>query len=202
MILLVDNYDSFTYNLAQFASEYSEIVVKRNDAADLEATAQKAQAIIFSPGPGYPKNAGRMEDLIRRYVGKKPMLGICLGHQAIGEVFGARVVLAKKIRHGKVSLMRQTKQNKIFAGLPKEIPVMRYHSLILEQDTLPDCLEVLGISKDDDEIMAVKHKDHFIYGLQFHPESIGTPAGKEIIKNFIQLVQLESEEQKYVHITK
>lgn len=188
MILLIDNYDSFTYNLEQYLAEFSDVVVKRNDAVDLMEYAALADGIVLSPGPGKPSEAGLLEEVVSKFAKEKPLLGICLGHQAIGEVFGGEVKRAKQIRHGKVSLMRQ-KSGAIFTNLPKEMPVMRYHSLIVDKNTLPNCLEVLAVATDDAEVMAMKLKNYPVYGLQFHPESIGTNDGKQMMENFIHIVE-------------
>ncbi|MBC1367554.1 aminodeoxychorismate/anthranilate synthase component II [Listeria innocua] len=188
MILLIDNYDSFTYNLEQYLAEFSDVVVKRNDAVDLMEYAALADGIVLSPGPGKPSEAGLLEEVVSKFAKEKPLLGICLGHQAIGEVFGGEVKRAKQIRHGKVSLMQQT-SGAIFTNLPKELPVMRYHSLIVDKNTLPDCLEVLAVATDDAEVMAMKLKNYPVYGLQFHPESIGTNDGKQMMENFIHIVE-------------
>lgn len=189
MILLIDNYDSFTYNLAQYLSPYAEIEVARNDQENVKDLAEKAEAIVFSPGPGRPADAGEMERLIERYALEKPLLGICLGHQAIGEVFGGNVILAERIRHGKVSQMQIIQQDELFAELPETLTIMRYHSLIVEQKSFPTSFEVLGLSTDDQEIMAMKHKKYPVYGLQFHPESIGTESGQKMMENFCKIVR-------------
>ncbi|MBC2318532.1 anthranilate synthase component II [Listeria booriae] len=191
MILLVDNYDSFTYNLEQYLMEYaSEVVVRRNDAADLMEVAERATGIVLSPGPGKPSEAGLLEEVVRVFANQKPMLGICLGHQAIGEVFGGTVSQAEKIRHGKVSMMKQS-GGAIFARLGEELEIMRYHSLIVEKTDFPEDLEVLARSLDDDEIMAMQLRDYPVYGLQFHPESIGTLDGKQMMANFVAIVEKE-----------
>ncbi|WEV53823.1 aminodeoxychorismate/anthranilate synthase component II [Leuconostocaceae bacterium ESL0723] len=187
MILLVDNYDSFTYNLAQIIGEDEEVVVLRNDDERLEETAKKADGIVFSPGPGSPDQAGQMEDLIREFYQDKPMLGICLGHQAIGEVFGGQVAHAPEIRHGKVSPMDTTGSRLIEDQ--DGVDIMRYHSLIVDKDHLPDHFKVTGVATDDHEVMAIEHEDLPIFGIQFHPESIGTPAGAAMVKRFIALTQ-------------
>ncbi|MBF2609649.1 anthranilate synthase component II [Listeria welshimeri] len=195
MILLIDNYDSFTFNLEQYLSEFTEVVVKRNDAIDLMKVANLADGIVLSPGPGRPSEAGRLEEVVVKFAKEKPLLGICLGHQTIGEVFGGEVKRAEKIRHGKVSVMRQT-GGAIFANLPEKMPVMRYHSLIVDKKTLPDMLEVLAVATDDGEVMAMKVKDYPVYGLQFHPESIGTDDGKQMMENFINIVERVRENGK------
>lgn len=184
MILLVDNYDSFTYNLAHQFPE--ELIVLRNDHPDLMETAEKASAIVFSPGPGRPSEAGLMEEIIERYYQEKPMLGICLGHQAIGEVFGGKISIASKVMHGKVSqLVHQ--QEGLFQEVSGNTAIMRYHSLIIEPETLPDSFDIYGYA--DDEIMAIKHQDFPIFGLQFHPESIGTIEGQKMIDTFLAVVE-------------
>lgn len=194
MILLVDNYDSFTYNLEQYLAEFAdEVVVCRNDAADLMELAASATGIVLSPGPGKPSEAGLLEEVVQKFADKLPMLGICLGHQAIGEVFGGTVSQAGEIRHGKVSMMRQTADSTIFAGLDEELEIMRYHSLIVEKDAFPEALEVLARSLDDDEIMAMQLRGFPVYGLQFHPESIGTLDGKRMMANFVAIVEKEGE---------
>ncbi|MGB4823396.1 MAG: aminodeoxychorismate/anthranilate synthase component II, partial [Leuconostoc mesenteroides] len=164
MILIVDNYDSFTYNLAQIVGTKTDLVVLRNDDQKLYATADKADGIIFSPGPGKPEQAGEMENMIRHYANSKPMLGICLGHQAIGEVFGGRVKRAAVIRHGKVSDMLVADTSPLLStGLVK---IMRYHSLILDKKNFPKDFKVVGIAQDDDEIMAMQHKTLPVFGFQ------------------------------------
>lgn len=185
MILLVDNYDSFTYNLRHYLGE-RDVEVLRNDDPDLESRGELAEAIIFSPGPGQPKEAGQMENLIRRYYRQKPLLGICLGHQAIGEVFGAEVVRAAEIMHGKVSGI-QHDQRELFAGLPTPLEVMRYHSLMLSPQNFPERLTITA--RCGETIMGIKHKDYPVYGLQFHPESIGTAAGQQMIDGFLKSLE-------------
>ncbi len=188
MILLVDNYDSFTYNLHHYLSPFGEVIVRRNDAEDLLEIAEQAAGIVFSPGPGRPEDAGDMKDLIARYAERKPLLGICLGHQAIAQHYGGLITQAKEIRHGKVSTMICQQTDTLLKGLPQKFAIMRYHSLILHPDTLPASLMVIGVAADDQEIMALKHRDLPIYGLQFHPESIGTEYGKDLLKNFMKLI--------------
>lgn len=188
MILLIDNYDSFSYNLVQLAGSLGEnIRVIRNDEMTVEEIrALQPSHIIISPGPGYPKDAGVCEDVIAIMKGELPILGVCLGHQAICEVFGAEITLAKRLMHGKQSSIHIANGSRVFHGLPPIIKAARYHSLIAKKDTLPD--ELFVIAEDDDgEIMAVKHRNYEIYGLQFHPESILTPQGKTIMENFLQI---------------
>ena len=184
MILLVDNYDSFTYNLAHQFPE--SLVILRNDDPNLLDVAKQASAIVFSPGPGRPDEAGLMEEIIRRYYQEKPMLGICLGHQAMGEVFGGEVRVAQKIMHGKISILEHEQQG-LFANVSQATQIMRYHSLVVDPKTLPEVFEVHGYA--DNEVMAMKHRDYPIYGLQFHPESIGTVEGQQMIDAFLAIVE-------------
>ena len=189
MILLIDNYDSFSYNLFQLIGEVnSDIKVFRNDKITTEEISDlNPDAIILSPGPGKPENAGICIDIVKQFHDEIPILGVCLGHQAICEALGGTVSNAKRLMHGKSSMI-SLDYDFIFKGLPSEITVGRYHSLSLVEDTLPDCLEIISKAKDDGEIMAVKHKDFNVYGLQFHPESILTPDGLTIIQNFLEKV--------------
>lgn len=188
MVVIVDNYDSFTFNLFQFVGMLTDKVkVYRNDRITVEAIeALQPSHIILSPGPGFPKNAGICEEVLEKMQGKLPILGVCLGHQAIGEVFGGKVVHAQELVHGKQSMIRIDNNSKLFKGLPQRIPAARYHSLIVEKKSKPECLEVLATTKEG-EIMAVKHRDYDIYGVQFHPESIMTPDGLKILKNFLAI---------------
>ena len=188
MILLIDNYDSFSYNLYQLIGQVdSDIQVSRNDKITVDEIAElNPDAIILSPGPGKPENAGICVDVVREFHDKIPILGVCLGHQAICTAFGGNVSHAKRLMHGKSSKI-SLDYDFIFKGLPAEITVGRYHSLSLVEDTLPDCLEIISKAKDDREVMAVKHKDYDVYGLQFHPASILTPEGMNIIKNYLNI---------------
>jgi anthranilate synthase/aminodeoxychorismate synthase-like glutamine amidotransferase len=190
MILMIDNYDSFTYNLVQYISALNhEVVVKRNDEITVEeAMAMKPEAIVISPGPGRPEGAGISMELIKAAAGKIPILGVCLGHQSIGQVFGAKVVQAKKIMHGKTSQIEHDGKG-LFAKLPPSLKVVRYHSLALDEATLPDCLEVTARTIDDGEIMGVRHKEFFIEGIQYHPESVLTSTGKRQLINFLNEVK-------------
>jgi len=186
MILLIDNYDSFSYNLVQLAGGMNpDIRVIRNDEMTIgEISALDPAFIILSPGPGYPADAGVCEAVIKAFMGVVPILGVCLGHQAICEVFGAEIVHADRLMHGKKSNIRIDNSCPIFKGLPAEIEAARYHSLIARQGTLAD--DLLVVAEDDlGEIMAVKHSRYEIYGLQFHPESILTPKGDIIMRNFL-----------------
>ena len=188
MILIIDNYDSFTYNLYQFVGTINpDISVIRNDAMTVSAIRDlKPDSIILSPGPGKPCDAGVCEDVLRKLKGEVPILGVCLGHQAIGEVFGGTVTLAPEIVHGKQSRIRIDTSVPSFKGLPSSIMGARYHSLIVDRDHLPDDLQITA-ETDKGEIMGLKHRKYDIYGLQFHPESIMTPDGMTIIRNFLDL---------------
>ena len=191
MILVIDNYDSFTYNLVQFLGELGEDpVVRRNDAITVDEIGELApRAIVLSPGPCTPREAGVTVETIRRWGSSIPILGVCLGHQAIGEAYGGVVVRADRVMHGKTSLVHHQGTG-VFAGLPSPLEVMRYHSLIVERDTLPECLEVVAVSGDDPrEIHGVKHREHPVYGVQFHPESVMTQHGKDLLKNFLELAR-------------
>ncbi len=189
MILLLDNYDSFTYNVYQLLAELgAEVEVVRNDKITLaEIEAKKYEAIVISPGPGRPDDAGISKEAVLYFAGKLPILGICLGHQVIGEVFGGKVILAKKPIHGKVSRLFHDGQGS-YAGLSPEATVGRYHSLIVERESLPECLEISS-ELEDGTIMGLRHKKYPIEGLQFHPESILTPDGKVILQNFLQQIK-------------
>ena len=190
MILLIDNYDSFSYNLYQLIGEVNQdIKVVRNDKITIEEISElDPECIILSPGPGKPEDAGICIDVVLNFTGKIPILGVCLGHQSICEAFGGKISHAKRLMHGKTSRI-SLDYDFIFKGLPTEIEVGRYHSLSLVDDSIPDCLDVISKAKDDGEIMAVKHKDFNVYGLQFHPESILTPDGLTIIENFLEKVE-------------
>ncbi len=193
MILLIDNYDSFTYNLYQYIGEFADVKVVRNDAVTIDEIIElNPKGIVISPGPGTPDDAGISIDVIKKLGGKYPILGICLGHQSIAQAYGGKVVRAEQIYHGKTSKIA-IKGKSIFEGIPRKIDVMRYHSLIVENKSLPDCLDVIGSTVEDNIIMALKHKEYEVYGLQFHPESIYTPKGKHIISNFV--INICNEEQ-------
>ncbi len=189
MILLIDNYDSFSYNLYQLIGQVnSNIKVSRNDRITIDGIMNlNPEAIILSPGPGKPEDAGICIDLVKEFHNNIPILGVCLGHQSICAAFGGKISHAKRLMHGKSSDI-SLDYDFIFKGLPTEINVGRYHSLSLVKETLPDCLEIISKAKDDGEIMAVKHKEFNVYGLQFHPESILTPDGLTIIENFMEKV--------------
>lgn len=186
MILLIDNYDSFSYNLFQLIGSINpDIKVIRNDAFSVREIEQMApEAIVLSPGPGKPEEAGVCIDVVKELGSKIRILGVCLGHQAICTAYGGTVSYAKELMHGKQSITKLDKECPIFSGLPESIPVARYHSLALIEETLPECLTITART-DDGEVMAVQHKDYLVYGLQFHPESILTPDGYTIVRNFI-----------------
>lgn len=192
MILLIDNYDSFTYNLFQYISEQYAVVVVRNDNITVQEIEDlEPEAIIISPGPGLPDTAGICIEVVERFHKTIPILGVCLGHQAIGMAFGSKLRAAKEIKHGKSSLITHHGIG-LFNDLQSPEEVMRYHSFVISHEGFPDEFEITAISIDTNEIMAIKHKQYPVYGLQFHPESIGTPSGKQMIKNFLNLIKKES----------
>ena len=190
MILLIDNYDSFSYNLYQYVGEIDpEIKVIRNDELTVEEIrALKPDRIILSPGPGRPEDAGVIIDVVKELGRDYPILGVCLGHQAICAAYGAEIIHAKRLMHGKQSAVTFDKSCPLFADCPETEPVARYHSLAANEATIPDCLKVTARTEDG-EIMAVQHKDYQVYGLQFHPESIMTPDGKAMLNRFIKGLQ-------------
>ena len=187
MILMIDNYDSFTYNVVQILREMSgDVCVLRNDAATIpELVARKPDALVISPGPGRPEDAGISMDAIQEFAGKIPILGICLGHQAIGACYGAAIVHAKRLMHGKTSEISHTGSD-VFTNLPSPFTVIRYHSLAIDRATIPDCLQITAETADG-EIMGVRHKTLPIYGVQFHPESILSEHGHALLKNFLDM---------------
>lgn len=187
MLVMIDNYDSFTYNLVQYLGELGEDVKTfRNDEISLsEIEALGPDRIMLSPGPCTPNQAGISLAVIDHFKGKLPLMGVCLGHQSIGQAFGGEVVHAKQIMHGKTSLIRHTNKG-VFANIENPFTVTRYHSLVVERNSLPECLEVTAWT-DDDEIMGFRHRDYAIEGVQFHPESILTEHGHALLKNFLQL---------------
>ena len=191
MILVIDNYDSFTYNLVQYLGELgADLQVRRNDEVTVEEVGALApEAIVLSPGPCAPAQAGVTVPVIRRWGATVPTLGVCLGHQAIGEAYGGRVVRAARVMHGKVSSIVHDGGD-LFADLPSPLPVMRYHSLVVEPHSLPPALEVTARGEDDpSEIHAVRHREHPVWGVQFHPESVGTTHGKAMLANFLRLAR-------------
>jgi len=187
MILMIDNFDSFTYNLVQYLRQLgAEVQVARNNALTIDAIAQLAPAtIVVSPGPGQPQMAGISMETIRQFSGRIPILGICLGHQAIAASFGGKIVAAKQLMHGKTSTVTADGQG-VYRGINKPFKAMRYHSLAVERETLPDCLTVTAESEDG-EIMGIRHQNHMTEGLQFHPESIMTTIGKRLLRNFLKI---------------
>ena len=190
-VLVIDNYDSFTYNLVQYLGELGEEpLVRRNDAVTVEEVGALApRAVVLSPGPCTPREAGATVPVIQRWGAEIPMLGVCLGHQSIGEAYGGHVIRAGRVMHGKTSRILH-EGGGLFDGLPSPLEVMRYHSLVVERDTLPESLEVLAVASDDPtEIHAMKHREHPVWGVQFHPESILTAGGKRILENFLALAR-------------
>lgn len=189
MILVIDNYDSFTYNLVDYIGKLSDLPIKvvRNDQIGVNEIARlEPSYIVISPGPKAPKDAGISKDVIAAYGHRIPILGVCLGHQAIGEVFGGEVIRAKQPMHGKTSMVLH-REDPLFEGIPNPFQATRYHSLVINTMKLPDELQPIAFSVDDTEIMAVKHKDYPVYGVQFHPESIYTLEGLKIIENFLRI---------------
>lgn len=185
-IVIIDNYDSFTYNLAHLVKELgAEVTVYRNDKFT-QNQLERFDKIILSPGPGIPSEAGLLLDVIKAYAGRKPMLGVCLGHQAIGELFGAKLTNLKDVYHGVSTEGTQFGNDPIFAGLPKRITMGRYHSWVVDRSGFPECLDVTAVS-DDGQIMGLQHKNYNIHGIQFHPESVLTPQGKSIVENWLNL---------------
>jgi anthranilate synthase component 2 len=191
MLLMIDNYDSFTYNLVQYFGELgADVVVHRNDQITVEQIEKlDPQYIVISPGPCTPNEAGVSVDTIKHFAGKKPILGVCLGHQSIGQAFGGKIVHANAIMHGKTSMMYH-KDVGIFKGIDNPFEATRYHSLVIEKASVPDCLEVTAWTRNDsgemDEIMGVRHKEFAIEGMQFHPESILTTPGHQLLRNFLE----------------
>ena len=191
MILLIDNYDSFTYNLVQYMGELgAECEVCRNDQIDLDAIEGKQpKCLVVSPGPCTPKEAGISQSAILRMAGRIPILGVCLGHQCIGAAFGGKIIRAGRLMHGKSSLLYHDGKT-IYKGLPNPFEAIRYHSLLIERESLPDCLEISAETKEG-EIMGVRHKEFVLEGVQFHPESIMTQGGKIVLKNFLEMFHNE-----------
>ena len=185
-IVIIDNYDSFTYNLSHLVKELgAEVTVYRNDQFQLNQL-EVFDKIILSPGPGIPSEAGLLMDVIRTYAGRKPILGVCLGHQAIGEVFGGKLTNLSDVYHGIATEGTQFGIDPIFTGLPKRIIMGRYHSWVVDRVDFPSCLEITAVS-DDGQIMALRHRNYNIHGIQFHPESVLTPEGRTIIKNWLNI---------------
>jgi anthranilate synthase component 2 len=186
MLLMIDNYDSFTYNLVQYFAELgTDVVVKRNDEITVEDIAKmNPQHLVISPGPCTPNEAGISVAAIKTYAGKIPLLGVCLGHQSIGQAFGGKIIHAKTLMHGKTSLIHHH-DTSVFTGLPSPFTATRYHSLVIERESIPDCLEITAWT-DDGEIMGVRHKTLAVHGVQFHPESILTEHGHDMLRNFLE----------------
>ncbi len=189
MILMIDNYDSFTYNIVQYCRELgADLKIIRNDEMNVEEIEKlNPQKIIISPGPASPDEAGITLDVIKHFSDKLPILGICLGHQSIAQVFGGEVVRAKNMMHGKTSMMHRVCESEIFKDMPQDFTATRYHSLIVDKNSLPSAIEPTAFSSDDDEIMALKIKNKDVYGVQFHPESIMSEYGHKIIGNFLEI---------------
>lgn len=198
MILLIDNFDSFTFNLYQYLGELGEAVkVYRNNQLTMDQIKEmNPKAIILSPGPGRPENAGICIELIQSFYKNIPILGICLGHQAIGAAFGCTIKRADQIKHGKTSFITHTSTG-VFQYLTSPLEIMRYHSLVVDKTTMNSDLECISASMDDQEVMAIKHRYYPLYGLQFHPESIGTPNGKQILKNFLLQIEGKKENEEF-----
>ena len=191
MLLIIDNYDSFTYNLVQYFGEMGVVMeVHRNDQISIDDIARlKPERICISPGPCTPKEAGISCGVIEKFGATTPILGVCLGHQCIGHVFGGDVVRAERLMHGKTSMIHHTGKS-VFAGLPDPFEATRYHSLLVKRDTLPECLEITAVAQDDEsEIMGLMHKELPIHGVQFHPESILTTVGKQLLKNLLEVAR-------------
>ena len=186
MILMIDNYDSFTYNLVQYLGQIgADVHVARNDKITMdEIEALKPDGIVISPGPGRPESAGISVEVIKHYSGKVPVLGVCLGHQSIAVAFGGEIILARRLMHGKTSIVTSDGKT-IYSGINKPFQAMRYHSLVVNRENLPNCFEITAESEDG-EIMGIRHKTHATEGIQFHPESIMTPLGKRMLRNFLK----------------
>jgi anthranilate synthase component 2 len=191
MIVMIDNYDSFTYNLVQYLRQLGATMeVVRNDVMSAsEIEARKLSGIVISPGPGRPDSAGISLSVVKHLSGKVPILGVCLGHQAIAEAFGGKIVSAKRIMHGKTSAIRSDGKS-LYKGIADPFQAMRYHSLAVSRDDFPDCLEICA-ETGDGEIMGIRHREHQTEGIQFHPESIMTPVGKRILRNFLRMTEEE-----------
>lgn len=196
-ILMIDNYDSFTYNIVQYLYELDvDVIVKRNDEIEpVDIQRFNIDAIVISPGPCTPKEAGISVDVIKMYKGIYPILGVCLGHQSIGVAFGGKIVKAKCLMHGKLSDIYHTGEG-LFKGIPSPFKAVRYHSLVIDKNTLPEDIRITAWTKEDDEIMGIEHKKYSIWGIQFHPESILTDYGKNILKNFLNLIGLSQNKKK------
>ncbi|QTA79912.1 Anthranilate synthase, component II [Desulfonema limicola] len=196
MLIMIDNYDSFTYNLVQYLEGLgTQVKVFRNNKITIEEIeALKPRAIVISPGPGRPETAGISLDVIKKFSGKLPILGVCLGHQSIAHAMGGKVVSAKKLMHGKTSVITADGKN-IYSGIKNPFQAMRYHSLAVSRENLPDCL-IITSESEDGEIMGIRHKEHLTEGIQFHPESIMTPVGKRLLRNFLTLSENTSRREQ------
>jgi anthranilate synthase component II len=192
MILMIDNYDSFTYNLVQYIGQLGvQVQVFRNDAVTIsEISSMKPSGIVISPGPGRPSSAGISLETIKHFSGEIPILGVCLGHQSIAESFGAKIISAKSLMHGKTSMIKADGKM-LYENINKPFQAMRYHSLAVDKKTLPDCL-MISAETEDGEIMGIRHKTHKTEGIQFHPESIMTPPGKRLLRNFLKIAAIET----------
>lgn len=192
MLLMIDNYDSFTYNLVQYFGQLGvPVQVFRNDAVSItEISSMEPSGIVISPGPGRPASAGISLETIKHFSGKIPILGVCLGHQAIAESFGARIISAKCVMHGKTSMIKADGKM-LYESINKPFQAMRYHSLAVDKETLPDCLQITA-ETEDGEIMGIRHKTHKTEGIQFHPESIMTPPGKRLLRNFLKITSMKT----------
>jgi len=196
MIIMIDNYDSFTYNLVQYLEELgTPVAVYRNDKVSVETLINlKPTGIVISPGPGRPETAGISIEVLEKFSGKIPILGVCLGHQAIGAAFGGSVIPAKRLMHGKTSMVSHDGK-RVYKGIQSPFQAMRYHSLAVDRADLPDCLTVTA-EAEDGEIMGIRHRSHPTEGIQFHPESIMTSVGKRLLRNFLRIIQAEGIEQR------
>lgn len=197
-VLMIDNYDSFTYNIVQYLYELNvDVLVKRNDEITVKEIKKldNIEAIIISPGPCSPTEAGISVDVIKAFKGIYPILGVCLGHQSIGYAFGAKIIKAKCLMHGKTSMIYHN-QKGLFENIPNPFKAVRYHSLVIDKNSLPEDIEITAWTKEDDEIMGIQHKSYPIYGIQFHPESILTQYGKKLLRNFINLAEKFNENKK------
>jgi len=188
MILVIDNYDSFTYNLVQYLGELgAEVEVVRNDEKTVEElVALRPERVVISPGPCTPSEAGVSVEAVRAFAGRVPLLGVCLGHQSIGQAFGGRIVRAKRLMHGKTSPIRHNGED-LFENLSNPFEATRYHSLVIERESLPECLKITAVADDDGEIMGIRHRELPLWGVQFHPESILTAEGKALLRNFLRI---------------
>ena len=197
-ILMIDNYDSFTYNIVQYLYELgADVLVKRNDEISIEdiKNLENIDAIVISPGPCSPTEAGISVDVIKTFKGVYPILGVCLGHQSIGYAFGAKIIKAKCLMHGKTSMIYHNEKG-LFENIPNPFEAVRYHSLVIDKKSLPEDIEITAWTKEDDEIMGIQHKKYPIWGIQFHPESILTQYGKELLNNFLKLAERFNESKK------